>query len=247
MPSIDLSDFLSIIDICITLLIGYFLSHWMSVRDSRTRALKDFYIEQLIKIKNETDSFFNDVFAGKLNSREISDWYGKHQNECFCFDEGLRMALPINKKNINDVVNDIHETITGSDYFNDHFKDDKYQLNNKEYLEILSLRQKVNTSFNEYLVQINNCRQFTYFEILWQRIKLNYKYCTENKKGWLKILLLPFFKLLKVVIILILIYGIVLLCQNKLIPKSKIGNAPQNTMLQSKDTLVVSCLFEKKE
>jgi len=180
-----LSELLSLVEIGVTILVGYYLSHWVSVRDSQTRALKDYYIDMLKQIKAYVDDFWDKLFRGELNAREISDWYGKHQESLTCFDEGLRLALPIHKRSLEDVVNDIHEAVTGAEYFNDHFRDRKYQLNNEERVKLSKLRNLVDKSFNEYLVQINNSRQFKYYEIVWQGIVLDYSYWKGNKKdGW---------------------------------------------------------------
>lgn len=164
------SDILSLIEILVTILFGYYITHWVSVRDSRTRSVKDLYLEQLDEIKKNVDEFFNNLFDEKLNGRRIADWYGHQQEKLTCFDEGLRMALPIRKRKIEEIINDIHEEITGSDYYNEHFKQNRYTLNKQERARMDLLRAKIDKAFNEYIVQINNSRQY-YF---WETIKQNY-------------------------------------------------------------------------
>ena len=53
----SLSDFLAILDIIVTVLIGFVITHMVSVRDSRTRAIKDYYIQELAEIKRDINSF----------------------------------------------------------------------------------------------------------------------------------------------------------------------------------------------
>lgn len=181
----ELSEFLSIVEICVTILVGYYLSHWVSVRDSQTRALKDYYIEMLKSIRIEVDNFFNNLLADKLTPQKIASWYGSHQDELTRFDNGLRMALPINKRLLSDVINDIHEQITGSDDYNDKYRKNKYIPSAAERVEIAKLRQQVDASFNDYIVSINNSRQFAWYQIFWQRISSDFEYCWNNKsKGW---------------------------------------------------------------
>lgn len=173
------SDLLSLIEILVTILFGYYITHWVTVRDTRTRSVKDLYLEQLNDIKKSVDSFFNDLFDCKLNGRTIADWYGHQQEKLICFDEGLRLALPIRKRKIEEIVNDIHEEVTGSDYYNDHFKDRKYQMNKAEQVKMNALRAKVDKAFNEYIIQINNSRQY-YF---WEVIKQNYRFDLDYFKS----------------------------------------------------------------
>lgn len=173
------SDILALLEILVTILFGYYITHWVSVRDTRTRSVKDLYLNQLSDIKKRVDAFFDDLFSGKLKGRTIADWYGNQQNSLTCFDEGLRMALPIRKVKLEDIVNEIHETITGSDYYNDHFSKKKYELTNTERAKMLALKNKVDKSFNEYVVQINNSRQY-YF---WETLKQNYQFDLEYYKS----------------------------------------------------------------
>ena len=180
----EISDILILIEIVVTILVGYYITHWVSVRDTRTRMVKDFYISELKKIKYEVDSFFSSLYSVKLNGREISDWYGHQQQALTSFDDGLRIALPIKKMKLEDIVNLIHEKITGSDYFNDHFGDEKYQMNGIEKAKVIELQDKLNKAFNEYLVQINNSRQFYSWELIIQNFKYDLDYYRSVNKSY---------------------------------------------------------------
>lgn len=176
------SDILAIVEIFVTILFGYYITHWVGVRDTRTRSVKELYLNQLAKIKGEVDAFFKDLFDGKLNGRKIADWYGHQQGNLTCFDEGLRMALPIRKRKIEDIVNDIHEEITGSEFYNDNYKKQRYVLNGSERVRMTALKNKVDKAFNEYVVQINNSRQYYSWEILKQNYHFDVEYFKDEEK-----------------------------------------------------------------
>ena len=178
----NFSDILALLEILVTILFGYYITHWVTVRDTRTRSVKDLYIGQLSAIKKQVDTFFHDLFDGKLKGRTIADWYGHQQNNLTCFDEGLRLALPIRKEKLEDIVNRIHETITGSDYYNDNFKKSKYILTKDEQAKMLELKASVDKSFNEYVVQINNSRQYYFWETIKQNYRFDVEYFKVNKK-----------------------------------------------------------------
>ena len=204
------SDILALLEILVTILFGYYITHWVSVRDTRTRSVKDIYLSQLSGIKKQVDSFFKDLFDGKLKGRTIADWYGHQQNSLTCFDEGLRMALPIRKEKIEDVVNEIHETITGSKYYNDHFREKKYILTKDEQVVMTELKNRVDRSFNEYVVQINNSRQYYFWETLKQNYRFDVEYFKSSEKkcprfNALKIRLLKALPYIVAVIVLALV------------------------------------------
>lgn len=193
----SLSDLLGIIEIVVTILFGYYITHRVSVRDTRIRSVKDLYLSQLNEIKKNVDSFFEDLFEGKLQGRTIADWYGHQQSSLICFDEGLRMSLRIRKEKLEDVVNRIHEEITGSDFYNDNFNKKQYILSNSEQAKMFELKCRIDRSFNEYVVHINNSRQY-YF---WETIKQNYCFdvdfytcCKKCKRPHLRAVIVRFTK-----------------------------------------------------
>lgn len=94
----EMSDLLSLAEIAVTIIVGYYISHWIAVKDQRTRSVKDYYISQLQEIRKDVDSFFREMLGGNLNCRAISDWYGNQEGRLNSFDEGLRLALPLRKK-----------------------------------------------------------------------------------------------------------------------------------------------------
>lgn len=202
------SDILALVEILVTILFGYYITHWVSVRDTRTRSVKDLYLNQLADIKKNVDTFFKDLFEGKLKGRTIADWYGHQQTSLTCFDEGLRMALPIRKEKLEDVVNRIHEEITGSNFYNENFKKKKYELTKVEQVRMLDLKNRVDKSFNEYVVQINNSRQYYFWEVLRQNYRFDVEYFKASGKknpNWNSIVIRSF-KLFPYVLVL----GIVL-------------------------------------
>lgn len=199
----DFSDILAIIEILVTILFGYLITHWVSVRDSRTRSVKDIYLKQLDDIKGRVDEFFDKLLSDKLKGRSIADWYGHQQNSLTCFDDGLRLALPIRKEKLEDIVNNIHEVITGSEYYNEHFRNNRYVLTNDERVKMIDLKNSVDKAFNEYIVQINNSRQYYFWENLKRNLIFDKVYFTSQKKKcpWGRTLVLRLLRILPWVII----------------------------------------------
>lgn len=179
----EISDIISIVEIIVTLILGYYISHWIAVKDQRTRSVKDYYIKSLCSMHDEVDDFFKQVLSGHMNGRSISDWYGNHEEKLMSFDEGVRMALPIRKKKLSDIINDIHSSITGSEFFNDHFYDDELIYTNQEKVRLIALKQNTESEFNEYIIQINNSRQKNFLETFAQNFRLESKYYREVKNA----------------------------------------------------------------
>lgn len=179
----NISDIINIVEIIVTLILGYYISHWIAVKDQRTRSVKDYYIKSLCSMHDEVDVFFKELLSGHMDGRSISDWYGNHEEKLMSFDEGVRMALPIRKKKLSDIINDIHSSVTGSDFFNDHFYDERLIYSNQEKVRLITLKQNTESEFNEYIIQINNSRQKNFIETFFQNFRLENKYHREVKKA----------------------------------------------------------------
>ena len=91
----ELSDLLAILDIVVTIVVGYVITHMVSVRDSRTRAIKDYYIQELAAIKSEINNFYASLFKGELEAKEIISWYSAIRNRIDSFDQAVRKTFTI--------------------------------------------------------------------------------------------------------------------------------------------------------
>lgn len=208
----NISDILGVVEIVVTILFGYYITHRVSVRDTRIRTVKDLYLSQLNDIKKNVDYFFDSLFKGKLQGRAIADWYGHQQSSLICFDEGLRMSLRIRKEKLEDVVNKIHEEITGSDFYNDNFNKKNYILSNTEQAKMLELKYRIDKSFNEYVVHINNSRQYYFWETIKQNYCFDVDYYTNCKKSKY-----PNFRAITVRFVKVLVFSVALFISTYLI------------------------------
>lgn len=180
----EMSDLLSLAEIAVTIIVGYYISHWIAVKDQRTRSVKDYYISQLQEIRKDVDSFFREMLGGNLNCRAISDWYGNQEGRLNSFDEGLRLALPLRKKKLAEIIDAVHRNITGTEFFNNHFYDHSLIFQNEEKVNVLRNKFYIDQALNEYIVQINNSRPKNTLETLWQNFVLenDYHKNVRNKK-----------------------------------------------------------------
>lgn len=69
-----IADFLTFIGIVVSIVFGFIITRFCSIKDARTRMIKDYYIEQLKQIKSRVDKFYHRVAFGKLSARKIILW-----------------------------------------------------------------------------------------------------------------------------------------------------------------------------
>ena len=74
-----IADILTFVGIAVSIIFGFFVTHICSIRDTRTRVLKDYYIEQVKGIKGRVGDFFHKVAFGKGSFRKVVSWYDRSE------------------------------------------------------------------------------------------------------------------------------------------------------------------------
>lgn len=106
------SDLLSSISILTSIVFGFYITHWYSIRDSRTRVVKDYYIEQVKGIKGRVDKFFHQVAWGQKSARYIISWNKHIDLDIDSIDNGVRKVLDIHIASFGDLLATFYQEIT---------------------------------------------------------------------------------------------------------------------------------------
>lgn len=178
----ELSDFLAILDILVTVLIGFVITHMVSVRDSRTRAIKDYYIHELSEIKSEINKFYSDIFKNGLSAQEIIAWYTAIRNRVDSFDKSVRKTFKIYEANIAQKLFYNYKTITNSNVFNANYKRGKIVFDAPIRVEIGINQKKLYLMIDRTLYDINNARARDFLERKWMEFKSHYLFYRNVKK-----------------------------------------------------------------
>lgn len=178
----ELSDILAILDILVTVLIGFVITHMVSVRDSRTRAIKDYYIQELSEIKSEINRFYSDIFKNGLSAQEIIAWYTAIRNRIDSFDKAVKKTFKIYEAGIAQKLFYNYKTITNSNVFNANYKRGKIVFDAPTRVEIGKNQKKLYLLIERTLYDINNARARDFLERKWMEIKSHYLFYRNVKK-----------------------------------------------------------------
>lgn len=178
----SISDYLSIIDILITILVGFVISHMVSLRDSRNRAVKDYYIKELSELKTEINCFYSNLLKDMLSAPEIIAWHQTIRNRIYSFDKSLNEVFdlhvyPINKKLFNNL-----KIITDSDTFNDDFSKSNIVFKGEIRNKISNSERSLYSVINNTLFDINNVSSPDYIRRKYKEFRKHYSYYRSVKK-----------------------------------------------------------------
>ena len=178
-----IANFLTFIGIAVSIIFGFFVTHFCSVRDTRTRTIKNYYIEQLKQIKGRVDTFFHRISFGKLSTRKVIIWYGHIQLDIVSIDKGIRSVLETQIREFNDVLDKYYAEITDWDDYNDHFSGTLYVPNNKSRERLLQIKYEIDEFLNDYIQHVNQANTFPIWKVQYNRIKQSWKYYKEIRKN----------------------------------------------------------------
>ena len=171
-----LADFLAILDIIVTVLIGFVITHMVSVRDSRTRAIKDYYIQELADVKSEINDFYSRLYKGELGAQDIIGWYSAIRNRIDNFDKAVRKTFRIYEANIAQKIFYNYKFITNSTDFNVNYNKDKIKFKTATKIAIGKNQKQLYMLIERTLYDINNVRARDYIERKWLEFKSHYLY-----------------------------------------------------------------------
>lgn len=178
----ELSDFLSILDIVVTILIGFVITHTVSVRDTRTRAIKDYYIQELTEIKAEINGFYSDLFKGKLSAKDIIGWNSAIKNRVASFDKAVRKTFALYVPAISKRLFVNHKHITGMDCFNENYSKETIVFDGASKNRIGREERILYEVIERTLYDINNAGARDFFHRKWKEFKSHFYYYRTVKK-----------------------------------------------------------------
>lgn len=148
----------------------------VSVRDSRTRAIKDYYIQELADIKSEINDFYSKLFKDELGAKDIIGWYSAIRNRIDNFDIAVRKTFRIYEANIAQKVFYNYKVITNSSDFNANYNKNKIKFKAVTKIAIGKNQKQLYMLIERTLYDINNVRAKDYLERKWMEFKSHYLY-----------------------------------------------------------------------
>jgi hypothetical protein len=172
----SVSDYLTFIGLLITIFIGFYVTHWYSVRDTRTRAIKDYYIDQIRAIKGRVDSQLHKFVYGGGNARYFIKWYSGIELDIKAIDDGLRKCLDLRTRNLSDSILDAYDVITNLDSFNSCYQNNRVTLSTSDILTTSDSIAKVDNEINELINAVNQANPYVIWRSQIKKIQANYRY-----------------------------------------------------------------------
>jgi len=176
------SDIIALLNIVVTVLIGFVITHMVSLRDSRMRAMKDYYIDELAKIRDEICEFYSSLYRGMCSSQDIIDWHKGFKNRVSGFDESVRNAFNLHLPSLSKQLFANYRQITYSEEFNFQFRDKFVHFSPRERSRMGREEKELYHLLDQFLYDINHSGGPDFLVNKWQELSHHFSYyCSEGK------------------------------------------------------------------
>lgn len=179
-----LSNILTVAGLVISIVFGFYITHWYSVRDTRIRVVKNHYIGQIQSIKGRVDQFFHQVAWAKSSAKKIVKWYTHISMDISSIDNGVRKTLDLHIEPIGKIVFSHNSEITRWDDFNDQYTNSKYIPSSEHIERLLFMMSEADDFLNNQIHHINQANSYSFFTVQWRKIKDNQQYYVSINKSY---------------------------------------------------------------
>lgn len=179
----SLSDFLTLVNIGITLIVGFYLTHWFSVRDSRHRALKDFYINEVKSLSDEIGGTFRKLKSGEITGEQFVQWFNSIERRLENLDKDIREAFPIFSVSIYNPVFRAHMVISNSEDFNNNYRVEHHNYDAETSNLIVEHEEIIYKAIHNVVSSINECPKRGLINSAWRWLNKEWFYFIKQEQS----------------------------------------------------------------
>ncbi len=162
-----LSNWISILDIFITSIIGVWIGVSVQRNLTTNRAVKEYFINENRNIKEKYNKFMNDLYCNRISSEQIKEWFKIMTIKINTFEGFIANEYKL-KPEISNIHNNLKYMITDSEDFNTQYKNKQIKFSAITKNEILMFHSDLSNSLTKLIIEIN---------------RANRKYLCKNKYG----------------------------------------------------------------
>lgn len=145
----------AILDIAISAGVGIWIATAIAKGHTEERFLKDYFTQELITIKEECKTFFDEICYDKSNANSIKIGFKLLSMRITALEANLDKAFKNAHPTLSTSIQKIQLEITGSEEFNDQYKETVVKFSPSVKNTILEQRSKLLTEFSEAVIVIN--------------------------------------------------------------------------------------------
>jgi hypothetical protein len=155
---LQVSDWIGIAEIIVTSVIGIWIAVAVQNNLTKSRYLKEYFINEVKDIRDLYKSFVNQLYRNKISATDIKDWFKIMSERTQNLDKFLHNKYQIDNSLIVSKHAEIQQKITSMDEFNEHYKEIVVSFANSSKNEILKLHSELSCVLTQRVIDINSAK-----------------------------------------------------------------------------------------
>lgn len=155
---LQVSDWISILNIIFTSIIGIWIALSVQNNLTKSRYLKEYFINEVKDIRDLYKQFINQLYKNKISAIDIKDWFKIMSERTQNLDKFLHEKFQINNSLIVSKHAEIQQKITSLDEFNEHYRAPTITFSNSSKNDILKLHSELSCVLTQRVIDINSTK-----------------------------------------------------------------------------------------
>lgn len=155
---LHVSDWISILNIILTSVIGIWIAIAVQNNVTKSRYLKEYFINEVKDIRDLYKQFINQLYKNKISAIDIKDWFKIMSERTQNLDRFLHEKFKINNSLIVSKHAEIQQKITFMDEFNEHYRAPTITFTNSSKNDILKLHSELSCVLTQRVIDINSTK-----------------------------------------------------------------------------------------
>lgn len=153
------ADWLTLANIVVTAAVGIWIATTIQNKFAKTRALKDYFINELIALQADYRSFVNNIWESKLSSRSIKDTLKALSGRIDTLDKYMHKKFKLENSLIKEAHVKFQQDLTYAHELEDQFTNPTVQLSHDTKVRLMPLHDNIVEAITERVIDINECKQ----------------------------------------------------------------------------------------
>lgn len=156
---LPVSNWIEIADILFTSIIGIWIAVSVKNNLTKSRYLKEYFINEVKDIRDLYKSFVNQLYKNKMSASDIKEWLKIMSERAQNIDKFLHERYQINNSLIVAKHAEIQQKITSMEEYNENYKDPTIIFTNSSKNEILKLHSELTCVLTQRVIDINSANK----------------------------------------------------------------------------------------
>lgn len=153
------SEWLNLVDIVVTAGVGIWIATTIQNKFAKTRALKEYFINELIALQADYRCFDNNIWDSKLSSRSIKDTLKALSGRIDTLDKYMHKKFKLENSLIKEAHVKFQQDLTYAQELEDQFANPTVQLSHDTKIRLMPLHDSIVEAITERVININECKQ----------------------------------------------------------------------------------------